>query len=323
MDKRSEEQVCVRLRLACRRKQLSVRTEDAYLYWVRMYLRSLGARPVLNFDRHRVVEFINHLVSERRVSASTQVQALSALQFFSKEILGEDLGWLEGLRQVRRLKRLPVVLSQDEVRAVLNAMSGTSRLVAALLYGTGLRVTECVTLRIKDVSVDEGIITVRAGKGGVDRRTMIPERLAGMLKKQQLRVALQHRADLSRGAGFAPLPSALARKYPSASRSLAWQFLFPSAVVRSCNETNRNLRWHISDTTIQSAFQRAIKCQGIHKGAVLHTLRHSFATHLLEQGTDIRTIQHLMGHKDLNTTMIYTHLQRKAHEARSPLDSFR
>ena len=299
-----------------------MRTEEAYRFWVRHYLAAQRRNSPPRLDQQSVVAFLNHLVGVRRVSASTQVQALSALQFLYREVLGGEIGELSGLRRIQRLKRMPVVLSQDEVRKTLNAMSGTSRLVAALLYGTGLRVTECITMRFKDIDLAQGFITIRAGKGGKDRRTMIPKRLMGMLKNQQLRVAVQHKSDLSKGSGFAPLPAALERKYASASRSLAWQFMFPSAAVRTCNETGRRLRWHISDSTIQSAFHRAIQHVGIHKHAVLHSLRHSFATHLLEQGTDIRTIQQLMGHNDLNTTMIYTHLQRNAHEARSPLDTF-
>lgn len=227
---------------------------------------------------------------------------------------------MAGLKRVQRRHRVPVVLSQEEVRQILAQMEGKPRLMAELLYGTGLRVTECVTLRIKDIDLHAGSLTVRAGKGGKDRTTVFPSRLTDKLKAHLLKVAEQHKHDLGHGGGLAPMPSALARKYPAASSSLAWQFVFPSTVLRPWGETGRLARWHISDSTIQRAFRDALKQAGVTKHASVHTLRHSFATHLLAAGTDIRTIQLLLGHNSLQTTMIYTHIQEAMRQVVSPFD---
>jgi integron integrase len=267
-----------------------------------------------------IVAFINHLASVGAVSASTQSQALNALLFLYRDVLEVEIGHLSGLKRIQRRDRLPVVLSVDQVAAILAQMEGITALMAHLLYGSGLRVTECMTLRVKDVDMGAGLIHVRAGKGGKDRTTLLPRQLERLLQRQLLRVAGMHKQDLARGAGFAPLPNALERKYPSASQSLAWQFLFPSRVVRTCPQTGRRLRWHASESGVQMAFKAALHQAEIAKHASVHTLRHSFATHLLAAGTDIRTIQLLLGHRNLKTTMIYTHVEQAIRTTVSPLD---
>ena len=268
-----------------------------------------------------VEAFLNHLASERHLSASSQTQALNALVFLYDSVLRQPLGEMAGLKRVQRLHRVPVVLAREEVKAILEQMTGVVRLMAELMYGSGLRVNECMTLRVKDIDFLGGVLNVRSGKGGKDRTTLLPERLRAPLKQQLLRVAELHKQDLSHGAGLAPLPSALARKYPSASTSLAWQFVFPSAVLRPWGESGRLARWHASDSTVQRAFRDAMDRAGIHKHASVHTLRHSFATHLLAAGTDIRTIQLLLGHRSLQTTMIYTHVIEVTRSVASPFDS--
>lgn len=268
-----------------------------------------------------VEAFLNYLAVQRHVAASTQSQALNALVFLYGEVLVQPLGEMRGLRRVQRRQRVPVVLTRDEVRRVLTLMQGTSRLMAELMYGTGLRVHECVTLRVKDVDVAAGTISVRDSKGSKDRTTVLPSRLAAPLQQHLLRVATLHRDDLARGAGLAPMPDALARKYPSASGSWAWQFVFPSAVSRPWGDSGRLVRWHASDSTIQRAFKQAVVKAQIAKHVSVHCLRHAFATHLLAAGTDIRTIQLLLGHRSLQTTMIYTHIEQATRTITSPFDT--
>lgn len=304
----------------CRRRHFSASTESCYRHWIRQYIlfhhkahpRTLGPRDV--------EAFLNHLAIRRRVAASTQAQALNALIFLYDSVLCQPLGDLTQLKRVRRHQRLPVVLTIEEVKSVLDSMTGPLQLMAELIYGAGLRVGECVTLRIKDVDFGAGTLSVRAAKGQKDRTTVLPERLKERLQQQALAVAQQHRLDSLRGAGLAPLPNALDRKYASAATTLGWQFLFPSAVLRPWGESGRLARWHTSDTTLQRAFRRALQRAGILKHASIHTLRHSFATHLLAAGTDIRTIQLLLGHRNLQTTMIYTHVLEVTRHVQSPLD---
>jgi integron integrase len=241
--------------------------------------------------------------------------------FLYQEVLRKEVGRLAGLKRIQRRYRVPVVLSRDEVRQVLSEMHGTPKLMAQVMYGCGLRVFECVTLRVKDIDFGTPSITVRSGKGAKDRTTVLPQQLVAPLQQHLMRVATLHKNDSLRGAGHAPLPGALFRKYPSASGLLAWQFVFPSSVTRIWPAINKEVRWHASDSTVQRAFRTALGLAGIHKHASVHTLRHAFATHLLASGTDIRTIQLLLGHRNLQTTMIYTHVLEATRKVTSPLDT--
>lgn len=268
-----------------------------------------------------VEAFLNHLATIRHVSASTQSQALNAVVFLYGEVLGQPLGQMENLKRVQRRIRVPVVLTQAEVKATLAQMQGTPRLMAELIYGAGLRIHECVSLRIKDIDLASRAVSVRNSKGSKDRTTVLPERLVSPLQQHLLRIAALHRDNLARGAGLAPMPDALASKYPSASGSLAWQYVFPSASLRPWGSSGRQVRWHTSDSTIQRAFKQAIGRAKVMKHDSVHSLRHSFATHLLAAGTDIRTIQLLLGHNSLKTTMIYTHVLQVTRSVTSPFDS--
>ena len=306
--------------IVCRRRHLSRRTEEAYRFWIRRFVHFHKPHHPRTVGPEGIVGFVNHLATAKHVAASTQSQALNALLFLYRDVFEIEIGHLSGLKRIQRRDRLPIVLTAHEVSAILRRMNGVTALMAHMLYGSGLRVTECMTLRIKDVDIKAGLIHVRAGKGGKDRTTILPTRLHRPLQSHLLRVASRHRQDVARGAGFAPLPNALELKYPSASRSLAWQFVFPSRVLRRCPSTERWLRWHASESGVQMAFKTALQDARVIKQASVHTLRHSFATHLLAGGTDIRTIQLLLGHRNLKTTMIYTHVEQAARKTTSPLD---
>lgn len=299
---------------------MSRRTEQVYSFWIRRYIHFHKLRHPREVGVDGITEFINDLVCGRGVSGSTQTQALCALLFLYGQVLGIEVGRLQGLRRTRYEARIPVVMSMDEVRDVLGRMQGTTRLLAELMYGTGMRVMEAMTLRIKDVDFPARTVHVRCGKGGKDRATVLPARLASALQQHLLRVLALHREDVMNGRGHAPLPGALHRKYPAASSSEGWQFVFPSKLVRPCPETGRMLRWHTSDSNVQKAFKLAVQAAGIRKHVTVHTLRHCFATHLLAAGTDIRTIQLLLGHRNLQTTMIYTHVEQPIRGTVSPLD---
>lgn len=264
--------------------------------------------------------FLNHLAVDRQVSASTQSQALNALVFLYRDVLDRPLQNIEGLQRIQQRKRIPVVLTVEEVGRVLQLMTGTPQLAASLIYGAGLRISECLALRVKDFDFGSRSVTVRNGKGGKDRTTVLPASLASALQAHLLRVATLHRNDVLAGRGWAPMPEGLGRKYPSAGRSLAWQYAFPSRLARQCPATARWLRWHTAESSLQKPFKAALDRAGILKHASIHTLRHSFATHLLWQGTDIRTIQLLLGHSSLQTTMIYTHVLQATRDTTSPLD---
>lgn len=267
-----------------------------------------------------VAGFLNDLAVNRQVAASTQSQALNAIVFLYDAVLGQSLGEIQNLKRVQKRHRVPVVLTPEEVQSVLSRMQGTTRLMAQIMYGAGLRVFECMTLRIKDVEFGSQRIVVRNGKGAKDRVTVLPNRLQSDLQAHLTRVLALHKQDLLSGSGYVPMPGGLERKYPSASRSWAWQYVFPSTVQRPHPESGHLLRWHASDATAQRAFRTALLAAGIVKHASVHTLRHSFATHLLHAGTDIRTIQLLLGHRSLQTTMIYTHVDQATRNTASPLD---
>ena len=309
-----------RVRARARSRHYSPRTEQAYVDWVRRFVYFHGRRNPSTMGEREVAAFLTHLATEKRVGASTQNQALCALLFLYRHVLGVRLSFIEGISPAKRPIRLPVVLSQAEVRIVIRALTGTARLCSLLMYGGGLRVSECVTLRVKDVDLDRCEIVVRGGKGNRDRRVPLARVALRSLRAHLERLKAGYRADLRRGVRITRLPEALGTKYPNADRDWRWRYLFPSTrVYRDADGTLR--RHHYHPTAIQRAFTTAVRATGISKRATCHALRHSFATHLLESGADIRTIQELLGHTDLRTTMIYTHVvNRGAMAATSPAD---
>lgn len=311
------EQVRSRLRL----KHYSLRTEKAYLYWIRRYIYALELRHPRDMGAVEVEGFLTRLATHDNVSPSTQAQALASLLFLYKEVLGIELPWMDNVTRAKPRRYLPVVLSQAEVSRLLRRLTGRDWLMASLMYGTGMRLMECVRLRIKDVDFDRNEITIRNAKGGRDRRTMLPLRLKEPLEVQRSAALVVHARDLEQGYGEVSLPYLLARKYPGASREPVWQFLFPASRRAVDPEDGRYKRWHIDEKVMQRAMTWAVRGANIQKPASCHTLRHSFATHLLENGYDIRTVQELLGHKDVKTTMIYTHvLNRGGLAVKSPLD---
>ena len=306
-----------RLRL----KHYSLRTEKAYLYWIRRYIRANGLRHPRELDGVAVERFLSQLATDDHVAPSTQNQALSALLFLYREILDIRLPWMENVVRAKRQRRLPVVLSKGETAAVLRHLSGRESLMAGLLYGCGLRLMECLRLRIKDVDFERNEITVREGKGGKDRKTVLPASLREALRLQIEVARLTHARDLDAGFGEVWLPHALARKYPNAPKLVAWQYVFPASRRSIDPRDGRERRHHIDEKILQRAVSAAARSAGIDKPVSPHTLRHCFATHLLESGSDIRTVQELLGHKDVTTTQIYTHvLNRGAGAVLSPLD---
>ncbi|MDD5657385.1 MAG: integron integrase [Elusimicrobia bacterium] len=310
-----------RLRAAARARHFSPSTEAAYASWAERFLRRNAGLAPEALGEARIAEFLSSLAVESNVSASTQNQALNALLFFFKEILGKDIGLVNGVVRAKRPARLPVVLSREEVRAVLGEMEGAPRLMAMLLYGAGLRLMECCTLRVKDMDFHQNQIVVRCGKGGKDRYTMFPSAAQEPMRRQLERVRRQHDEDLAAGLGEVELPNALARKYPNAAKEWGWQWAFPAASHYLVEATGRRRRHHLHETVLQKAFKEARLKAGIAKPASCHTLRHSFATHLLEDGYDIRTVQELLGHANVCTTMIYTHvLNRGGRGVLSPVD---
>jgi integron integrase len=311
------------VRDAIRRKHFSIRTEQSYTEWIKRYILFHNKRHPREMAETEVTEFLTHLARDGHVAASTQNQALSALLFLYKEVLRQEIGWLDNVERVKRPARLPVVLTRAEVHKIFTHLHGTHRLMAGLLYGSGLRLMECVRLRVKDVDLGYLRITVREGKGGKDRITMLPMNLAKPLERHLRKVKTQHEEDLDAGLGNVYLPDAIARKYRSAARQWAWQYLFPSSRLSTDPrvETPTKQRHHIDESVLQDAVKRAVRAAGISKPATCHTLRHSSATHLLEDGYDIRTVQELLGHKDVSTTMIYTHvLNKPGIGVKSPLD---
>jgi len=310
-----------RIRETLRLKRYSRRTERAYLGWIRRYVLFHGRRHPSELGAEHVTDFLSRLATHERVSASTQNQALCALLFLYRDVLAVDLPWLDGIARAKVARRLPVVLSRDEVARVLRAMRGTPRLMATLLYGSGLRLLECARLRVKDLDFEREQIVVRGGKGDRDRVTLLPATARAALRAQLACVRAMHERDVARGAGWVEVPSGLDRKYPDAPRSLAWQWLFPATRTYVHEETGQVRRHHLHESVLQRAVKQALRVVGIAKHASCHTFRHSFATHLLEDGYDIRTVQELLGHKDVSTTMIYTHvLGRGVSGVRSPVD---
>lgn len=310
------------VRAAIRLRHYSIRTEEAYVNVIRRFILFHGKRHPAEMGVDEIRRYLSHLAVEDNVAASTQNVALAALLFLYKDVLGIELPRVEGVERAKRPQRVPTVLSVAEVHRVLAGLSGTHHLMASLLYGAGLRLLECARLRVKDVDFERRQITVRDGKGEKDRRTMLPERLAEALRLHLDGVRRLHEADVAAGRGEVYLPYALARKYPSAAKSWAWQYVFPAHKLSIDPRTTLVRRHHVGEDSLQRAVGRAVREAGITKRASCHTLRHSFATHLLEAGYDIRTIQELLGHKDVQTTMIYTHvLNRGGRGVASPLDA--
>lgn len=311
------DQVRARLRL----KHYSLRTERAYVSWIRRFILAHGKRHPRDMGVAEVEGFLSMLAVEGKVAAGTQNQALSALLFLYRDVLGVELPWMETVVRAKRPQRVPVVLSRDEVNRLLAMMDGRFGLMASLLYGTGMRLMECVRLRVKDVDFELNQICVRDGKGAKDRHVPLPRRLDDALRAQLERVRLIHQQDLAAGLGAVWLPYALARKYPSAPREPGWQYAFPSDLLSCDPREDQQRRHHVDEAGLQRAVRKARLRAGIVKPASCYTLRHCFATHLLEAGHDIRTIQELLGHKDVKTTQIYTHvLNRGGQGVLSPLD---
>ncbi len=310
------------VRMRVRRLGLARRTEDAYVGWIRRFVLHFGRRHPGDMGAREVEAFLSHLAGRGNVSAATQNQALSALLFLYREVLGQQLPWMDEIRRAKKPQRLPVVLARAEVSRLLECIDRGYWLMASLLYGSGLRLLECLRLRIHDVDFALGELTVRSGKGGKDRRTMLPLGVREPLARQLDAARVLHRQDLAAGFGEVWLPDALQRKFRGAAREPGWQYVFPAA-VRSVDPRDAVMRrHHAGEQSLQRAVKRAVVAAGIDKQASCHTLRHSFATHLLEDGYDIRTVQELLGHTDVATTQIYTHvLNRGAHAVRSPLDS--
>ena len=311
------EQVRDKIRL----KHYSLRTEKAYSYWIKRYIQATGRRHPKDLGGVEVEKFLTDLATRDRVSPATQSQALAALLFLYGEVLGIKLEWMDNIVRAKSRQRIPVVLTAPEVARVLRELSGREWLQASLLYGTGMRLMECLRLRIKDVDFEANEIGIRDAKGARDRRTMLPARLKDYVLRQRDTALALHRWDLEQGYGEVFMPFALARKYPGGARDPGWQFLFPASRRSIDPYDSRWKRYHIHEKVIQRAMHLALRRAGITKQASCHTLRHSFATHLLESGYDIRTVQELLGHKDLNTTQVYTHvLNRGGRGVVSPID---
>jgi integron integrase len=310
-----------RVREGVRVRHYSRRTEEAYVSWIRRFNVFHGKKHPSQMGGDEIGRYLTYLAVERKVSASTQNQALSALVFLYRQVLRVDPGAVEHVPHAHGPMRMPVVLSVEEVRAVFDRLTGISRIVVALLYGAGLRLQEALELRVKDLDFDRNQIIVRRGKGQKDRRTMLPHSVNAQLTAHLTDVRRQHHRDLSDGLGRVTLPAALERKYPNAATDWSWQFVFPAARICRDPRFGPPSRYHLHESVIQRAVTAAVRQAGIAKRVSCHTFRHSFATHLLEDGYDIRTVQELLGHADVSTTMIYTHvLNRGALGVRSPAD---
>ena len=305
------------VRQAIRTRHYSFRTEEAYIGWIRRFVQFNHKRDPAEMGAAEVSRFLTLLAVDRQVAASTQNQALAAILFLYKDVLDRDFGWLDDVVRAKRPQRLPVVLSQQEVHALLSALNGVPWIMGTLLYGAGLRLMECLRLRVKDVDFGRGEVIVREGKGAKDRVTMLPSAIVSRLTAHLERVRTLHAA----GFGRVGLPDALARKYPHADREWGWQWVFPASTISADPRTGERRRHHLHESVPQRAIREARRRIGIAKPVGPHTLRHCFATHLLEAGYDIRTVQELLGHSDVRTTMIYTHvLNRGGRGVQSPAD---
>lgn len=310
------------VRQLMRLRHYSYQTEKIYIYWIRQYIYFHHITHPKDLGAAEVEAFLTHLAVEKTVTASTQNQALFALLFLYREVLQINLPWLEEFTPARKSERVPVVLTKSEVKLILDELKGTNWLIANLLYGSGLRLVEALRLRVKDLDFGFRQIVVRDGKGGKDRFTVLPTKLVEPLREHLEKVKILHESDLRRGLGRVGLPFALKSKYPNAEKEFCWQYVFPSKSVSKNPRDGSTGRHHVSPSSLQKPFKEILRKSRIPKAASPHTLRHSFATHLLQDGYDIRTIQELLGHKELTTTMIYTHvLNQHRSGVRSPVDA--
>ncbi|MBI2508651.1 MAG: integron integrase [Betaproteobacteria bacterium] len=310
-----------RVRDAIRRLHYSYRTEQRYIHWIKRFIYFHGKRHPADMGAVEVTAFLTHLARERSVASSTQNQALNALLFLYGQVLGKSLPWMDGIERAKRPVRVPVVLTREEVKALLAQLESTKWIMAGLLYGAGLRLRECLKLRVKDVDFGYKQIVVRDGKGSKDRVTMLPAALVEPLRQHLVRVKRLHERDLEEGYGEVELPYAIDRKYPRAGRDWGWQYVFPSIKRSTDPRTGIIRRHHVFDSVMPRAIGAAARAAGVVKPVGSHTLRHSFATHLLQSGYDIRTVQELLGHSDVSTTMVYTHVLNKGGQGvKSPLD---
>jgi integron integrase len=309
------------VRAVIRTKHYAYNTEESYVNWIKQFILFHGKRHPSGLGNEEVSQFLTYLAVERNVAASTQNQALNAIVFLYKHVLETPLGDFSQFDRAKRPKTLPTVLTVDEVRRLISHLSGENRIIAHILYGSGLRLTECLRLRVQDVDFAQSLILVRDGKGGKDRRTMLPNTVRTALAVQIGKVREQHRLDLANGLGEVYLPYALGKKYPNAARDIHWQYVFPSSTLSKDPRSGRMGRHHLDESVPRKAVKQAAVKAGIMKRVSPHVLRHSFATHLIEAGYDIRTVQELLGHTDVSTTMIYTHvLMSGKMGVTSPLD---
>jgi integron integrase len=310
------------VRQAIRTRHYSDKTEKAYAHWIKRYIFFHNKRHPLEMSEPEIGQFLSSLATDGHVSASTQNQAFNALLFLYDAVLDKKIGLIDGVVRAKRPQRLPVVLTKEEVKKVIDRMTGVPRLMAILLYGGGLRLMECCHLRVKDIDFSRNEIVIRAGKGDKDRHTMLPTGIKESLSRHMEAVRCQHQEDIEKGLGRVALPNALERKYPNAGREWPWQWVFPAPQHYADRVTGEKRRHHLHESVLQRAVRDAVVRASISKPASCHTFRHSFATHLLEDGYDIRTVQELLGHRDVSTTMVYTHvLNRGGRGVRSPADS--
>ena len=309
------------VRQAIRMRHYSPKTEESYVHWIKRFIFFHNKRHPAEMNEKEIAQFLSSLASALHVSASTQNQALNAILFLYRDVLQKEIGYVDGVIRAKRPHRVPVVLTRQEVKSILGALNRSDWLMAMLLYGAGLRLMECLQLRVKDIDFTSNHIVVRAGKGDKDRRTMLPAAVKESLAKHLEMIKEQHRRDLDRGVGRVALPNALERKYPNAGKEWGWQWVFPASSHYTDRATGEQRRHHLHESVLQKAVKRAVRKTGLAKTATPHTFRHSFATHLLEDGYDIRTVQELLGHRDVSTTMIYTHvLNRGGRGVNSPAD---
>jgi integron integrase len=309
------------VRQAIRTRHYSPKTEESYVHWIKRFIFFHNKRHPAEIGEREIGQFLSSLAADRHVSASTQNQALNAILFLYRDVLRKEIGYVDGVVRAKRPHRLPVVLTRQEVKSILGALDHSDWLRVMLLYGAGLRLMECLQLRVKDIDFSTNQIIVRAGKGDKDRHTMLPTAMKESLAKHLETIKTQHQLDLEHGLGRVALPNALERKYPNAGKEWGWQWVFPASSHYTDRVTGERRRHHLHESVLQKAVKQAARKAGLAKPADPHTFRHSFATHLLEDGYDIRTVQELLGHRDVSTTMIYTHvLNRGGRGVNSPAD---